>query len=397
MISSALFTLAAASMAAAHGIVSTITTSDGGSWDSPAIGASGSTGPFYLVSDSNPITDVSSDNMFCGPVATEADETPSVAAGSTMSFFWKSGYGTSQSNWPHNTGPGWLYMAKCDADDCSSAAAGTTKFAKVGQLGFEGSTWAQAALKDGKAMTFTVPSDIEEGTYMFRHEVLNLASVAEFYPSCSRFKVTGGGSTSLDSADTAAFPGAYDAASEGLRVAGSAVYSITSNAEYDFPGPAVFGDGSSSTGGDSGSNNGSSGSSGSGSASGPASSSAAAPSGVASSSPVGGAVSSAASSGAASSAGAPAPTGASGPSTAAGSAGGAPSTPAATSASTPAASGSSSGGDSECSSQWDACQAKYTGSAEDQASYNCQTSYVTCLQARATGLKMRRHRRSTHH
>lgn len=343
--------------------------------------------------------------MFCGIVGTEADDTPSVAAGSTMSFFWKSGYGTSQSNWPHNTGPGWLYMAKCDADDCSSAAAGTTKFAKVGQLGFEGSTWAQAALKDGKAMTFTVPSDIEEGTYMFRHEVLNLASVAEFYPSCSRFKVTGGGSTSLDSADTATFPGAYDAASEGLRVAGSAVYSITSDSEYDFPGPAVFGDGSSSTGSDSGSNNGSSGgASGSGSsassygsASGAASSSAA-PSGAASSAPAGGAVSSAAApSGAASSAGASAPTGASGPSTAAGSAGGAPSTPAATSASTPASSGSSSGGDSECSSQWDACQAKYTGSAEDQASYNCQTSYVSCLQARATGLKMRRHRRSTHH
>ncbi|KAJ3876774.1 glycosyl hydrolase family 61-domain-containing protein [Lentinula edodes] len=227
-------TAALVSLANAHGIVSKIEVA-GQTFESPLIGASGDNGPFYVPTDNSPITDVTSENMFCGSVATAATSTPSIdlSQGNTISFYWESGYSTS--NWPHNTGPIFLYMAKCDSD-CTSQTASSTNFIKIEQQGFVNGVWAQAALNTGSPVTFTIPSDLASGNYLIRHEIINLASTDENFPACSQFAITGGSNT-YSSAQTAQFPGAYSATDAGLADAGSAIYSVKTNAEYTFPGP----------------------------------------------------------------------------------------------------------------------------------------------------------------
>ncbi|KAE9392050.1 glycoside hydrolase, partial [Gymnopus androsaceus JB14] len=109
--------------------------------------------------------------------------------------------------WIHNTGPMFLYMAKCTSD-CSSQTASNTEFMKIEQRGFDGSIWAHAVLDTGAPATFTIPSDIASGNYILRHEIMNLASVDENYPSCSWLTITGG-SNSYSSAQTVTFAGGY--------------------------------------------------------------------------------------------------------------------------------------------------------------------------------------------
>lgn len=102
---------------------------------------------------------------------------------------------------------------------------------KIEQQGIVAGKWTQASLMTGAPATFTIPSDLASGHYLLRHEIINLASTDENYPSCSQFAITGG-SNMYSSAETATFPGGYSASDAGLTVAGSAVYSIKSDAEY---------------------------------------------------------------------------------------------------------------------------------------------------------------------
>jgi hypothetical protein len=78
-----------------------------------------------------------------------------------------------------------FYMAKCDGD-CNSIS-GSTKFFKLQQDGYESSgVWKQADLHAGKTVSFTIPNELEAGDYVVRHEVINLASTAEQFPSCAK-------------------------------------------------------------------------------------------------------------------------------------------------------------------------------------------------------------------
>ncbi|KAJ3827537.1 glycosyl hydrolase family 61-domain-containing protein [Lentinula raphanica] len=366
LVTAALFTLGAA-----HGIVYKIEVA-GQTFNSPLIGASGDNGPFYIPTDNSPITDVTSSNMFCGSVATKATSTPSIdlSQGNTISFYWDSGY-TAGSTWPHNTGPIFLYMAKCSGE-CTDQTADSTEFMKIEQQGFVNGAWAQAALNSGEPVSFTIPSDIESGNWLIRHEVINLASTDENFPACSQFAITGG-SNSYSSAQTAKFPGAYSASDAGLADAGSAIYSVKSNAEYTFPGPdpILSSDGSS----DSSSSSSGSSSSGSSSSGSSASSSEVA---TASATVATGATSSSSLSVAIPSSVRLAST--SVPLT------GATSTSSSVSASTttPATSSSSSSDTDTCTTQWTTCNAAYmsasaSGNSSSDASYNCQTEYVSCV------------------
>ncbi|KAJ3780933.1 glycosyl hydrolase family 61-domain-containing protein [Lentinula aff. detonsa] len=366
-----LATAALLTLADAHGIVSKIEVA-GQTFESPLIGASGDNGPFYVPSDNSPITDVASENMFCGSVATQATSTPAIdlSQGNTISFYWESGYSTS--NWPHNTGPIFLYMAKCDGD-CTSQTASSTNFIKIEQQGFVNGVWAQATLNSGSPVTFTIPSDIASGNYLIRHEIINLASTDENFPACSQFAITGGSNT-YSSAQTAQFPGAYSASDAGLADAGSAIYSVKTNAEYTFPGPDPV---LSSDGSDDSS---------SGSASASASSSTSA---VTSTNSVVTATS--ASSGSSSSTGAialPSSVRLASASVTLSGATSSVSSSDSTATTAPAVSSSSSTSSSDvdtCATQWTTCNAVYMSasasgnSTSSTTSYNCQTEYVNCV------------------
>jgi hypothetical protein len=103
MFRSILFASALVATTNAHGIVQWIQTG-GQKHTSPTIGASGETGPFWLVSDNSPVTDPTSSESLCGRVATKPSSSIEVAAGETLSYYWSSGYSPTDTIWPHNTG-----------------------------------------------------------------------------------------------------------------------------------------------------------------------------------------------------------------------------------------------------------------------------------------------------
>ena len=85
---------------------------------------------------------------------------------------------------------------------------------KIAEDGLESDgTWATDKMIANKGkVTFTVPSCIEDGQYLLRHEIISLQIAqspggAEFYPSCSQLKVGGSGNGTPDK--TVSFPGAY--------------------------------------------------------------------------------------------------------------------------------------------------------------------------------------------
>jgi hypothetical protein len=93
----------------------------------------------------------------------------------------------------------------------------------------------------------TIPSSIPSGSYIMRHEVINLARAstgqAEAFPECFQLQVTGGGSStpaefvkSLKSGEVARFPGAYKATDAGLNFD-----PYTAGKDYPFPGPQIAG------------------------------------------------------------------------------------------------------------------------------------------------------------
>jgi lytic cellulose monooxygenase (C1-hydroxylating) len=93
-------------------------------------------------------------------------------------------------------------------------------FFKVDQRTYDPATetWESDWLvKDNSTLTVTIPSNIEPGTYVVRHEILALhfaftenktleKSGAQFYPTCVKVKVTGSGK---DSPPGVKFPGGY--------------------------------------------------------------------------------------------------------------------------------------------------------------------------------------------
>ena len=145
-------------------------------------------------------------------------------------------------------GPIQTYMGKCNGD-CNSANSGDVKFFKISELGLENGQWVQAKLKQGQTVSVQIPSDLQPGNYLVRHEIIGLhSSPAEIYPSCSSWTITGSGTNDYSSAATASFPGTYSSSDAGLSDSGGNVYSIQSNDNYQFPGPSPVSQGSNSGG-----------------------------------------------------------------------------------------------------------------------------------------------------
>lgn len=84
------------------------------------------------------------------------------------------------------------------------------------------------------AYKYTIPSCLESGYYLVRHEIIALHAAwqypgAQFYPGCHQLEVTGGGSTVPSS--LVAFPGAYKGSDPGIT------YDAYKGEFFSFPSP----------------------------------------------------------------------------------------------------------------------------------------------------------------
>lgn len=103
-------------------------------------------------------------------------------------------------------------------------------------------------------LDYTIPSCLEAGYYLVRHEIIALHSAyqypgAQFYPGCHQLEVTGGGSASPSG--LVGFPGAYSGSDAGITYDAYKGMSDLNEArvmtdkrlvatEYTIPGPELF-------------------------------------------------------------------------------------------------------------------------------------------------------------
>ncbi|OQE24526.1 hypothetical protein PENSTE_c007G01275 [Penicillium steckii] len=171
----------------------------------------------------------------------------SVKAGGDVELQW--------TDWPESHhGPVITYLANCNGD-CSSVDKTKLEFFKIDAAGLIDDsnvpgTWATDNLiSNNNSYTVTVPSSIESGNYVMRHEIIALHSAGETngaqnYPQCINLKVTGGGS---DSPSGTLGTALYKNTDAGIKVN---IYESMSS--YTMPGPALY-TGASSNSGSSGS------------------------------------------------------------------------------------------------------------------------------------------------
>lgn len=218
--SSAVCALAFSSMVSAHGFVSSLAI---GSTKYP--GANGpsasSSSPMRKVASGDPVQDLTSQDVVCGRTAQLASSSATAKPGDLMQFWW---VGESGGNWFHNTGPILTYMAACDGACTSFTPSSSTNWFKISELGEkvngQPGTWVQADLLSGAPANVTLPSDLADGEYLVRHEIIALQNGqsvggAELYPSCLQVTVSGG-SQSGSPSPTVKFPGEYTPQDAGL-------------------------------------------------------------------------------------------------------------------------------------------------------------------------------------
>ncbi|RDX48510.1 hypothetical protein OH76DRAFT_658319 [Lentinus brumalis] len=136
-------------------------------------------------------------------------------------------------------GPVISYLAKIP-DATQSDVTGLQWF-KIYEDGLTPSdqSWAVDRLIANKGkVSFTIPSCIESGQYLLRHEVIALHAAssypgAQFYMECAQINVTGGSGSK--SPATVSFPGAYKGTDPGVKIN---IYQTLQN--YTIPGPSVF-------------------------------------------------------------------------------------------------------------------------------------------------------------
>jgi len=190
------------------------------------------------VKDNNPITSLSSSDMFCGRGPASSSGVCEVAAGSSLTVEMHAQPGDRKCSQPaiggNHYGPVLVYMAK--VNDATKATSGS--FFKVAEDGYTGTTasWGTEILNAncGKR-AFTVPKSIASGDYLVRAEAIALHAGAgnpQPYVTCFQVKVTGGGSATPAGVS---FPGAYKLSD---TVFTKAIYD--SSFKYVSPGPAVY-------------------------------------------------------------------------------------------------------------------------------------------------------------
>jgi len=238
MLYSALFAIAAATGAAAHGAVTSYNFS-GKTWEgyqafdpNSKLNADTIQRPYPSY---DPITDPAVTNIRCNNNGQTSKFHGEIAAGSKITAFWK--------QWTHAEGPVTVYLSRCPSNDCSNYD-GSGDWFKIDQAGMLSGTiskgeWGNGiVLKTGKWET-TIPANLQAGAYLIRHELLALhqARAPQFYPECAQLKITGSGTAYPSSDYLVKLPGAFKMADPGVTVNINTDTSTT----YIVPGPKVWG------------------------------------------------------------------------------------------------------------------------------------------------------------
>ncbi|KAJ2769779.1 hypothetical protein IWQ56_002419 [Coemansia nantahalensis] len=142
-----------------------------------------------------------------------------------------------------HTGPVIVYMAPADSN-----GEGDVWF-KIYEDGWskDGGWATDKLIKNNGEVSFKIPSDIRDGKYLLRGEVIALHNArspggAQFFPNCAHIDVMDGGNITPKGVS---IPGVYKADDPGI------LYSRKKggdNSKYVIPGPPVYQSGSSGSG-----------------------------------------------------------------------------------------------------------------------------------------------------
>ncbi|OKL64371.1 Endoglucanase-4 [Talaromyces atroroseus] len=180
-------------------------------------------------------TEYADPDIICHQNATPAQLSAPVAAGGTVELQW--------TPWPDSHyGPVITYLANCNGN-CSTVDKTQLNFVKIDQAGLINDTqvpgtWAANELiAANNSWTVTIPSSIEPGNYVLRHEIIALHSAQEVdgaqnYPQCINLEITGSGTASPSGT-----PGEdlYSPTDPGILIN---IY--TSLSTYIIPGPTLW-------------------------------------------------------------------------------------------------------------------------------------------------------------
>ncbi|PHH51981.1 putative endo-beta-1,4-glucanase D [Ceratocystis fimbriata CBS 114723] len=189
----------------------------------------------------SPITDVTSPDMICNAGGLDAaimakTQTKTVAPGDELGFNVNSELG--------HPGPLSLWMSKAPEGSTAATYKGDGDWFKVYELTTssitaEGLQWATFNGGGAKNFTFTLPTDIPAGDYLFRAEHIALhgagsAGGAQFYIGCAQLTVTGSGAGSP--APVTKIPGVYTGNEPGILI--NLYYPAPTS--YEAPGPVTW-------------------------------------------------------------------------------------------------------------------------------------------------------------
>ncbi|GLA26066.1 CAZyme family AA9 [Aspergillus niger] len=180
-------------------------------------------------------SEYSDPDIICHKSAKPGAISADVKAGGTVELQW--------TDWPSSHhGPVLTYLANCNGD-CSDVTKTDLEFFKIDESGLISDTevpgtWATDNLiSNNNSWTVTIPSTLEAGNYVLRHEIIALHSAenkdgAQNYPQCLNLKVTGSGSSTYSGTKGEAL---YKDTDPGILVN---IYETLSS--YDIPGPAMY-------------------------------------------------------------------------------------------------------------------------------------------------------------
>jgi hypothetical protein len=235
--------LAAATFAAAHGIVTDIKF-DNDWYTSSLVFQDPYANPVperitwsFFGSGNGPVADFTTKDIVCNGNAKAAALVADVKAGATATFYW--------TVWPEShKGPVMTYLANCGGD-CRTVDPSSLSYFKIDHAGYENGEWiSDKIIANNNSYSLTIPEDIAPGNYIIRHELLALHSAynelgAQFYPMCSNIKISGSGTANPPGVK---FPGAYKKDDAGILV--NIYNGLTS---YQIPGPEPYKSGSGSS------------------------------------------------------------------------------------------------------------------------------------------------------
>jgi hypothetical protein len=244
------FLLASAALVAGHGYVTSIDV-DGTTYGGYLIDT------YYYESDPPELiawSTTATDDGYVAPTAYDdssiichrgsapAALSAPIAPGGSVKLTW--------STWPDDHhGPVITYMANCNGN-CSDVDKTTLEFFKIDAGGLIDDstvpgTWASDELIAASySRTVTIPTDIEAGDYVLRHEIIALHGAedldgAQNYPQCINLKVTGSGTATPSGTLGTAL---YKDTDPGIYVD---IWNTLST--YVIPGPTLYTAGSTAT------------------------------------------------------------------------------------------------------------------------------------------------------